>query len=123
MALPAPQISDAAAVIGVRWPAMNPNAMAATTETPIATSNATTALVSEMVKGSFPMADSYIVAGLCTCGEISAGVAGPGSAQCRLKIKIGTYIFRRRHIFDLPNRAGECHAKAKRGTNQSHFTL
>src|SRR5437867_9585348 len=45
MALPAPQISDAAAVIGVRWPAMNPNAIAATTEIPIATSNATTALI------------------------------------------------------------------------------
>ena len=45
MALPAPQISDAAAVIGVRWPAMNPNTIAATTENPIATSNATTALI------------------------------------------------------------------------------
>jgi hypothetical protein len=45
MALPVPQISDAAAVIGVRWPVMNPNAIAVTTETPIATSNATTALI------------------------------------------------------------------------------
>ena len=45
MALPAPQISAAAAVRSVRWPAMNPNTIAATTETPIATSNATTALI------------------------------------------------------------------------------
>src|SRR5262245_5156023 len=45
MALPAPQISAAAAVRSVRWPAINPNTIAATTETPIATSNATTVLI------------------------------------------------------------------------------
>src|SRR5215831_6309182 len=46
MALPAPQMSDAAAVRGVRWPAMDPSTIPATTETAMATSIVTTALIS-----------------------------------------------------------------------------